>query len=67
MEIVTGAIDGHTFLMVDGVLIQEMIDKEPIIGGHVGFSPYSTILKIKDIEVRQIVWEKRHQFYTSEF
>ena len=67
VEIITGAIDGHAFLMVDGVLIQEMIDKEPIIGGHVGFSPYSTILKIKDIEVREIVWERRHQFYTSEF
>lgn len=67
VEIITGAIDGHTFLMVDGVLIQELIDKDPIIGGHVGFSPYSTILKIKDIEVREIVWERRHQFYTSEF
>lgn len=67
VEIITGSINGHCFLFADGVLIQEMIDKDPIIGGHVGFSPYSTILKIKDIEIRQIVWERRHQFYTSEF
>ncbi len=67
VEIVTGAIDGHCFLIADGVLVQELIDRDPIKGGHVGFSPYSTALKIRDIEIRKIVWEKREQAYEPEF
>lgn len=68
VRITTGAIQGHNFLMVDGVLIQELIDHmDPIVGGHVGFSPYSTMLKIKDIEVREIYWEEREQSYLPEF
>lgn len=67
VEILTGAIDGHCFLFADGVLIQELIDRDPIRGGHVGFSPYSTILKIRNIQVRKICWEKRTQIYEPEF
>ena len=67
VEILTGAIDGHCFLFADGVLVQELIDSDPICGGHVGFSPYSTILKIRDIQVRKIAWEKRTQIYEPEF
>ena len=67
VEILTGAIDGHCFLFADGVLVQELIDSDPIRGGHVGFSPYSTILKIRDIQVRKIAWEKRAQIYEPEF
>ena len=40
---------------------------DPIKGGHVGFSPYSTALKIRDIEVREICWEERYQVYEAEF
>lgn len=67
VEILTGAIDGHSFLFADGVLVQELIDSDPIRGGHVGFSPYSTALKIKNIQVRKIAWEKREQIYEPEF
>lgn len=67
VEILTGCIDGHSFLFADGVLVQELIDSDPIRGGHVGFSPYSTILKIKDIQVRKIAWETREQVYEPEF
>ena len=67
VRITTGAIGGHNFLVVDDVLVQELIDPNPITGGHVGFSPYSTMLKIKDIEVREICWEKRKQMYEPEF
>ena len=68
VRMTVGAVEGHNFLLVDGVLIQELIDHmDPIIGGHVGFSPYSTMLKIKDIEVREIYWEKREQSYLPEF
>jgi hypothetical protein len=67
VRITTGAINGHNFLIADDVLIQELIDGDPIVGGHVGFSPYSTVLKIKDIEVREIYWEERIQVYEPEF
>lgn len=67
VRLTVGAIQGHNFLLADGVLIQELIDGDPIVGGHVGFSPYSTVLKITDIEIREIKWEPREQFYTPEF
>lgn len=68
VRITTGAIAGHCFLLADGVLIQEMVDNlDPISGGHVGFSPYSTVLRIKDIEIRKIKWEPREQSYQPEF
>lgn len=62
-----GAIDGHNFMVVDGKFVTELIDPSPIKGGHVGFSPYCTILKIKDIEIREIYWEKQKQHYDPEF
>lgn len=62
-----GAIGGHTFMVVDDVLITELIDPTPIRGGHLGFSAYCTKLKIKDIEVRKIVWEEFIQKYDPEF
>lgn len=62
-----GSIDGHCFLFVDGKLIVEISDEHPLTCGHVGFSPYCTKLKIRDIEIRQITWEPRSQRYEPEF
>lgn len=67
VRMTAGAIDGHNFMVVDGRLVTELIDPSPIKGGHVGFSPYCTILKIKDIEIREIYWEKQKQHYDPEF
>ena len=67
VRMTAGAINGHTFMVVDDVLISELIDPQPIQGGHVGFSAYCTKLKIKDIEVRKIMWEDFPQEYTPEF
>lgn len=68
IRITTGSVQGHNFLMVDGKLIAECVDgRDPIMGGKVGFSPYSTAFKIKDIEVRRAVWEVREQSYEPEF
>lgn len=67
VRICTGAISGHNFLIVDDELITELIDPNPISGGHVGFSPYCTQLRIKDIEIRKIYWEERMQSYEPEF
>lgn len=67
VRITAGAIDGHNFMVVDDVLVSELIDPNPIKGGYVGFSPYCTKLKIKDIEIREINWEKLEQEYEPEF
>lgn len=67
VRIVTGIVDGHSFLYADDVLVSELIDPHAISGGHVGFSPYSTALAFKDIEVRRGVWTPREQSYIPEF
>lgn len=67
IRMTAGAIDGHTFMMVDDVLITELIDSNPIYEGKIGFSAYCTKLKITDIEVRKIYWEKFIQEYDPEF
>jgi len=67
VRMTVGAIDGHTFMVVDDVLVSELIDPNPIKGGHLGFSAYCTKLKIQDIEVREIYWEDFPQLYDPEF
>ncbi len=67
VRMTAGSIDGHTFMVVDDVLISEMIDPNPIRGGHVGFSAYCTKLRITDIEIRKIHWEDFPQQYEPEF
>lgn len=67
VRIVTGIIEGHSFLYSNGVMVSELIDPNYISGGHVGFSPYCTKLAIKDIEVRRAVWEPLIQSYDPEF
>lgn len=62
-----GAIDGHTFMTCNGKLICELIDPEPLKCGHIGFSPYCTHLKIRDIKISEIYWEQRNQSYAPEF
>ncbi len=67
VRMTAGAINGHTFMVVDDVLVSELMDPSPIHGGHVGFSAYCTKLKIKDIEIRKIHWEDFPQEYDPEF
>ena len=66
VEITCGSINGHCFMFVDGVLICEYKDNFPLVGGFVGISPYCTQLKIKDVVVRKIKWEKYKQRYLPE-
>ena len=67
VEMLCGAVNGHCFMVVDGVLVSELIDPQPLIGGHVGFSPYCTRLAVTDIEIRRIAWEPFAQEYEPEF
>ena len=67
VRMVCGSINGHCFMVVDDVLVTELIDPNPISGGHAGFSAYCTKLRIRDIEVREIVWEDFFQEYVPQF
>ena len=67
VELICGSIDGHCFMIVDGVLVSEYKDNFPLKGGYAGISPYCTSLKISDIVIRKIKWEKRKQRYVPEF
>lgn len=62
-----GAIEGHCFMVVDGKLVTELVDPNPIKGGHIGFSAYCTKLMVKDIEIRKIYWEEFRQRYEPEY
>ena len=67
VQMVCGSINGHCFMVVDDVLVSEVMDPNPISGGHVGFSAYCTKLRITNIEVREICWETFKQRYEPEF
>jgi len=67
IHFICGQIDGHCFMVIDGKLVMEYKDPTPIKGGYVGFSPYCTILKIKNIYIKEIYWEEFHQTYIPEF
>ena len=67
LRMTCGAIDGHSFMVVNDELVSEMIDPQPIKDGHVGFSAYCTKLRIKDIQIHEIVWEDFPQTYDPEF
>lgn len=67
IRVTTGIIKGHSFLYADDIFVEELIDPAYISGGHVGFSPYCTMLAIKDIEVRKAVYTEIEQHYDPEF
>ena len=51
IEFTFGAVDGHCFMVVDDMLVAEHLDGIlKLRKGHIGFSPYCTILKIRDIK-----------------
>jgi len=65
-----GSIDGHIFIFVDGKLLLEITDPEPIDYlkyGRVGFEAYCSYIKIRNIKIRKIEWKARELSYTPEF
>lgn len=62
-----GAIDGHCFMFVDDVLVSELVDPNPLHGGHVGFTPFCTRMKVRDLKIQRIAWEEFKQHYDPEF
>ena len=69
-HIQSGSIDGHVFTFIDGQLIIELTDPFPIDHsryGMIGFEAYASMPQIRNLVVRQIVWEVRPQSYAPEF
>ena len=55
-------------MLVDGKLVAEHLDGILKLNkGHIGFSPYCTMLKIRDIVIREISYVDNQQHYDPEF
>ncbi len=68
IRLTCGAINGHIFMVVDDELVAEHIEYSDVLtSGHIGLSPFCTILKVKDIEVSEIYYETVNEHYDPEF
>ena len=66
----TGSIDGHVFIIVDGSLLLEVTDPEPIDSsryGKIGFEAYCSQIQIQDFYVKQIAYQPIEEQYIPEF
>lgn len=65
-----GSLDGHVFVMVDGALVLEVTDPDPIDVtkyGLVGFEAYCSKLRFRDFKVRKAQWTVIEESYIPEF
>ncbi len=65
-----GNIDGKVFVLVDGVLMLEITDPDPLDGsryGKIGFEAYSSWWRFKDLKVCELAYEKITEYYNPEF
>ncbi len=65
-----GSIDGHCFIAVDGRVLLEVTDPEPIDAlryDRVGFEAYCSMIQIRNVRVRQLVWTATDPSYEPEF
>ncbi len=68
IELTFGSIDGHCFMLVNGRLVAEHLDGILKLNkGHIGFSPYCTMLRIHDVVIREISYVNNQQHYDPEF
>jgi hypothetical protein len=69
-HIQAGSVNGHVFILADGKLLMELLDPDPIDNqkyGKIGFEAYCTQVQIRDIKVRQALWQPHETAYTPEF
>lgn len=69
-HIQAGSIEGHCFIFVDGKLVVEMFDPQPLdsaIYSKVGFGTYASYIKVRNLTIRQIKWMRTEMSYTPEF
>lgn len=65
-----GSIDGHCFVFIDGKLVIELTDPDPIdsrIHTKIGFEAYSSFIQIRNLQIRSICWKPVDQHYDPEF
>ena len=65
-----GSVDGHVFVFIDGRLVLEVTDPDPIdttLHGLVGFEAYARHIQVRRVSVRRIAWEDRPFSYAPEF
>ena len=65
-----GSIQGHAFVLIDGALVLEVTDPDPIDTskfGRFGFEAYASRLRFRDICLRQAVWKPVEEHYIPEF
>lgn len=65
-----GSIDGHAFILIDGKLVLEITDPDPIDPqqyGRFGFEAYSSRIRVRDVYLRRAVWEPVAERYEPEF
>ncbi len=65
-----GSIDGHCFVFVDGKLVLELTDPDPIDSSRyarIGFEAYCSHIGVRNLTVRRIVWRPVKGEYSPEF
>lgn len=65
-----GSINGHCFLFVDGRLVLEVMDPEPIDSrryARIGFEAYASHIQIRNIQVRSLQWQPHPLHYEPEW
>jgi hypothetical protein len=65
-----GSIDGHCFLFLDGKLVLEAFDTDPINHARfakVGFEAYCSSIAVRNLKVRRIAWQAVDSKYAPEF
>jgi len=65
-----GSIDGHCFVFVDGRLMLELTDPDPIDSqkyGKIGFEAYCSHIRVRNLKVLRINWDAVDMEYKPEF
>jgi hypothetical protein len=69
-QILVGSIDGHMFVVVDGKLVLELTDPDPIDSqkfAKVGFEAYASHIQVRNIIIRQVAWRPVEMKYAPQF
>lgn len=69
-HIQAGSVKGHCFLRIDGQLIIEVTDPDPIDSsrfGKIGFEAYASWIAVQNIKVYRLFYKQVRQHYPREF
>jgi len=68
-RIQSGSIGGHVFVVVDGRLVLEVTDPDPLDGARyakVGFEAYASTIQLRAIQIRRPSWQPIERAYPAE-